>query len=170
MRTRISDHFYLDEFTPAGLSEVEIPGEVIANIEMLVTEILEPARSAIGIPFHIHSGYRPPAKNVSVGGKPASDHLLGDAADFHVGPSPVRTWEQSTIFAFQWMRTNLEGHFGQLILEDHRTFYSKPSKLWIHVSNPTARHPGTPADVNRLLFSYSPTEFRSFDPANVPTA
>ena len=168
-RTKLSQHFYLDELLPAGVSEDEVPPDVQVCLEMLVEELLEPLREALGMPLRVHSGYRPPVRNAAVGGKTHSDHLTGNAADFHVDAGFERTWQESTIFAFHFLRTQFDGRFGQLILEDHRTFYHNPAKFWIHVSNPTTLHPGTPADKNRILLSSSPTSYAVYEPNKAPT-
>jgi len=42
---------------------------------------LQDARSIADVPFHINSGYRCKAHNISLGGERDSDHLYGNAAD-----------------------------------------------------------------------------------------
>lgn len=51
---------------------------------------LDEAREYAGIPFVITSGYRCPAHNAVVGGKPASAHTSGWAADISVPSSGAR--------------------------------------------------------------------------------
>lgn len=46
--------------------------EVVANLENLIENILDPIREAWGKPLHVNSGYRCPALNKAVGGKPTS--------------------------------------------------------------------------------------------------
>jgi len=46
-----------------------------------LVEILERARVISGVPFPINSGRRCAVHNISVGGKPQSAHLTGQAAD-----------------------------------------------------------------------------------------
>lgn len=172
MRTKLSPHFFIDEMLPSGMTEDDVPLVFHTNLEMLANGILEPLRAAMGAAIHIHSGYRPLAKNASVGGKPASDHLTGNAADLHVDGGSDRTWQEATIAAYHWIRSGdeLQGQFGQVILEDHRKHYGNPAKLWIHVSNPTARHPGTAMDINRVLLSWSPKDFEGYTEARAPLA
>lgn len=165
---KLSPHFALAEFLPPGVDEENVPTEVLVNLELLVEEILEPLRSRLSMPVVIHSGYRPPEYNARVGGKPHSDHQLGNACDFHCPAAFGRTWQQSTLYAFNWIRTQLDGRFGQLILEDHRIFRGSPTKLWVHVSNPTHAHPGTPDDVNRLLISSDPDHYIPYDQSKMP--
>ena len=57
-----------------------VPKQYLANA-MELMENLQVIRDTIGEPLHINSGYRTPAYNKSVGGKPASKHMLAQAAD-----------------------------------------------------------------------------------------
>lgn len=154
-----SKHFTLAEFLPEGQDESTVPGEVVSNIEALVTNLLGPIREFFGAPVVIHSGWRPPEKNAEVGGVPTSDHQRGAAADFRVASTYDSTWEENTIAAFDWLRMNKSLDFGQLILEDHRAHYGLTGKLWVHVSLRSAKHDGTKNDPNRLLVSYAPKKY-----------
>lgn len=155
---KVSEHFSLEEFLPKGSID-EPPDEVRENIREIAALLLEPLRTHFGVPVVIHSGYRPAAKNAAVGGVPSSDHERGAAADFHVAQTPIHTWEENTIAAFDWLRMERDGAFGQLILEDHRLHYGDPGKLWVHVSLKTSRHAGSDSDRNRLLVSYEPRKY-----------
>jgi len=116
-------------------------------------DLLEPVRLIFDAPIVIHSGYRPPEQGTPVGGAKLSDHQTGRAADFHLA---VPDWQDVTKEAFEWMAVNLDGWYGQLILEDHREYYGRPSKFWAHAAIPSPKHPGTAEDVNRILLSKSP--------------
>ena len=59
--------------------------QVINNLTALVNNVLDPLRQAWGAPIHVNSGYRCPALNKAVGGAPASQHMLGEAADITAG-------------------------------------------------------------------------------------
>ncbi len=59
--------------------------QVINNLTALVDNVLDPLREAWGKPIHVNSGYRCKALNTAVGGVPASQHMLGEAADITVG-------------------------------------------------------------------------------------
>ncbi len=59
--------------------------QVINNLTALVDNVLDPLREAWGKPIHVNSGYRCPALNKAVGGVPASQHMLGEAADITAG-------------------------------------------------------------------------------------
>lgn len=72
--TQLSTHFKSEEFACkcCGLSDVS---------EELV-DLLEDIRAATG-PIYVTSGYRCPKHNTECGGKPRSQHMLGNAADIH---------------------------------------------------------------------------------------
>jgi len=162
MGLRISEHFTLEEFLPKDAQTSAVPLDIAKNIEALAASLLEPLRAHCGAPIAIHSGWRPPAHNAEVGGVAGSDHQRGAAADFHVAETYGATWEENTIAAFDWLRENKAGEFGQLILEDHRHHYDLPGKLWVHVSLRSAKHGGTNGDKNRLLVSYAPREYATW--------
>lgn len=71
----------------------------------------------LGVPLHINSGYRCPAVNAAVGGKIASAHMDGRAADF----VPVGMYLRE---AFDKIKAS-DLPFDQLIVE-----YG----TWIHVA------------------------------------
>lgn len=154
----LSDHFTLGELVPASISE-EPPPEILANLEMLCADLLEPVRAHFGAAVHIHSGWRPEEYNAAHGGVPTSDHPAGRAGDFHVEADKDRTWEENTIEAFHWLIENRVGHYGQLILEDHRATLKDPGKLWVHAAIPSPKHPGVGADLNRILVSHAPKQY-----------
>lgn len=54
-----------------------------ANIEALVTEVLDSARRKYGKPVTVNSGFRCPLHNSAVGGVANSQHTRGEAADVH---------------------------------------------------------------------------------------
>ena len=87
---------------------------VIENLEHTI-EQLDELRRLYGHPIIITSGYRCPALNKAVGGKPNSQHVKGQAADLKYDPELL-----------QFIIKNF--HYDQLIEET-----SKRSK-WIHIS------------------------------------
>ena len=94
--------------------------EVVANLRALCRNVLEPARVAFGAPIYITSGYRCPALNTAVGGKPTSQHLRGEAADLQVkGIKNLRKLYNAI---------KSHGVFDQLLFETNGT------TKWIHVS------------------------------------
>lgn len=88
--------------------------EVLANIEALVANVLDPAREAFCAPITISSGYRSEGLNKAVGGVPSSQHRKGEASD-------LRSSNNKKLFEI------LKGlEFDQLIWEK--------KGVWIHVS------------------------------------
>ncbi len=89
-RTRLSDHFLLDEFLVSstasrlGISN-EPESDHLDNIKEYLVPGLEKARSILGDrAIVITSAYRSPRVNRAVGGTPTSAHPKGYAADIRV--------------------------------------------------------------------------------------
>jgi GH24 family phage-related lysozyme (muramidase) len=82
-----TEHFRLSEF--ASGDGVPTPRGVIGTIQILM-EQLEVLRAEVGAPIRIHSGYRSPAHNASVGGAKKSQHLCGQAADITISGLTAR--------------------------------------------------------------------------------
>lgn len=86
---KLSQNFNLDEFTQSasatrlGISNEPTP-EVIASLLALVTNVLQPLRTALGQSVTVTSGYRSPAVNKAVGGVKTSQHSEGKAVDIVV--------------------------------------------------------------------------------------
>jgi uncharacterized protein YcbK (DUF882 family) len=122
---QLTTNFTLEEFTRSttadrlGIDNTPNAQE-IANIRLLCTQILQPARSALG-PIQISSGFRSAALNAAVGGVPDSAHRLGLAADV----VPVNV---STLQLAKWVKNNTS--FDQVILE----FGTLANPNWVHVS------------------------------------
>lgn len=87
MKEIISENFSYEEFEYSVKAEENkidnsIPSpEVKEHIKALVLNVLQPLRAAWGKPLVLNSGYRCPALNKIVGGRPTSQHLKGEAAD-----------------------------------------------------------------------------------------
>jgi uncharacterized protein YcbK (DUF882 family) len=75
---QLTTNFSLSEFKCRDGSEV--PANLLPNVELLAKN-LQVLRDHIGEPIHINSAYRTPAYNKKVGGKPASKHMIAQAAD-----------------------------------------------------------------------------------------
>lgn len=60
----------------------ETPPHIQKNIAEHA-QVLEKYRAVLGVPMHVHCCYRCPRHNAAVGGKPASQHLVGKGTDFH---------------------------------------------------------------------------------------
>jgi hypothetical protein len=123
---KLSDHFALHEFIDSqtasrkGIDNTPSQ-EVVDRLRKLCTDILEPARAALG-PMRISSGFRCEKLNVAIGGSKTSAHCKGYAAD--VIPFNVTRRE----FA-KWVKDHC--NFDQIILE----FGTPENPDWIHVSN-----------------------------------
>ncbi len=82
-------NFSLSEFH--SKDGTPVPEEYYGNLQSLMDN-LEILRSELGgSPIRINSGYRSPAHNASVKGKPGSKHLLAQAADFVVSGHSNKT-------------------------------------------------------------------------------
>ena len=93
--------------------------KVVANLKNLCETVLQPLRDYLGCPVIISSGFRCAELNKKVGGRPNSQHLLGEALDFVV---PQRNLKE----VFNYIKAHLP--YDQLLFE-----YSDTDK-WIHVS------------------------------------
>lgn len=98
---RISKNFKLSEFIESETAKKKnidnTPSdEIIENIKLLVTSLLQPLRDRISYPFHVNSGYRCKALNKAVGGSDTSAHLQGLAADIDLGSKQLNRilWEE----------------------------------------------------------------------------
>ena len=86
---RLSPNFNLDEFTQSASAmrlniSNEPTAEVITSLQLLVTNVLQPLRTALGRSITVTSGYRNPAVNKAVGGVKTSQHSEGKAVDIVV--------------------------------------------------------------------------------------
>lgn len=96
-------------------------GDAKRSLELLIDKCLDPIREAYGKPVTVSSGYRNYLVNQLVGGKPASQHLKGEAADI------VGSNEKETKRIFEIAKE--QGNFDQLLFEKN----SKGS-VWVHIS------------------------------------
>lgn len=122
-------YFELDEFIRSDTAKKKnidnTPTfEIVANLEELVSKILEPLRAAYGMPIKISSGYRCPALNKAVGGSPTSMHMKGRACDMQVSGSFTKFRD----FVVEWVRKT-GTKFDQLLLERN----AKTGAKWIHI-------------------------------------
>ncbi len=129
----LSKNFSLDEFTKSatakrlGIANNPSPMQ-IANIQALVTNVLQPLRTALGFPIIISSGFRTPELNQAIGGAYASQHMAdnGAAADIDIG--------SKNAVVFNYIKDNLP--FDQLIWEAGNEDINAPGANpdWVHVS------------------------------------
>ena len=121
----LSQNFTLQELIYSDTANAykinNTPSEpVINNLKALCLNVLQPLRNALGCPIIISSGFRCAELNKKVGGRPNSQHLLGEAADFVV---PQRNLKD----VFNYIKGHLK--YDQLLFE-----YDLSGNRWIHVS------------------------------------
>ena len=122
---RLSKNFVLSEITRSntarrkGISN-EPEKEHLANLQTIITELIQPMRDAIG-PVRISSGYRSPKRNRAIGGSSSSQHCKGQALDLQFW----KDGEMNNQVIYDWvLNSGLE--FDQMINEfDY---------AWIHIS------------------------------------
>ena len=117
----LTEHFTLEELTHSqtairrGINNTPSL-EIVEALTQLCTDLLEPARTLLNVPFHVDSGYRCAELNVAVGGSATSEHCLGHAAD--IIPQGLDLDQ-----AFETLRTS-DLPYDQIILE---------CNTWIHL-------------------------------------
>lgn len=99
--------------------------ESVAYLDALseIAGMLSRVRQHFGAPLIVHSGFRCPTLNSVIGGAKSSQHMRGEAADFHVHGVELRT-------VFDWIRLESGLLYGQVILEG----VQKGRPTWIHLS------------------------------------
>ena len=86
---KLTKNFNLEEFVESetalknGIENNPSENDVY-RIQILCVNLLQPFRDRIGKPIVITSGFRCKKLNKLVGGSRDSQHLMGEAADFHV--------------------------------------------------------------------------------------
>ena len=91
---RISRNFTYSEFERSDTASLHgidntIPDDRIRRaVRLLVGNVLQPLRDAMGVPLHINSGYRSSALNTLLRGARNSQHTKGEAADV-AAPDPL---------------------------------------------------------------------------------
>ena len=128
MKERLTKHFRLSELVKTEVRALQELNRKQAEQHLpalqALAKLLEEVRDLLGDrPIVVHSGYRCPELNSRIGGSPSSQHLKGEAADFHVVGMDLRD-------AFDLIRRS-SIPYGQVILEDGDGD-GEPS--WIHLS------------------------------------
>ena len=122
---KLSKNFTLSEITHSNTAKRlgidNSPNkEHLENIKVLVNDLIQPMRSALG-PIRISSGYRNPQLNHAIGGSSRSQHCKGQAFD-------VQFWEDGKMCnkkIYDWViKSGIE--FDQMINEFDFS--------WIHIS------------------------------------
>lgn len=82
-KVQLGPNFNLSEFVKTSTGVDNIPGpKEVEQLRLLVTNILQPLRNAVGNPITITSGYRSPSANaLTPGSSTSSQHMKGQAAD-----------------------------------------------------------------------------------------
>jgi zinc D-Ala-D-Ala carboxypeptidase len=125
----LTPHFTLRELavtTHREFLEENVAGAE-GQVETLrkVCEMLEVVRAHYDAPVSVHSGYRCLALNASIpGASSTSQHMKGEAADFHVYGEPL-------LDVWTWIKDESGLPYGQLILEGRA---AAGQWGWIHLS------------------------------------
>lgn len=127
MSDQLAPNFTLREMARTGHRGLAEDNLLLARSHVVplraTAVLLQAVRDRYGMPVVVHSGFRSPALNAAISGSKNSQHMRGEAADFHVHGVPLReVWE--------WIWKDSGLIFGQLILEGWAA--GEPS--WIHLS------------------------------------
>ncbi len=119
---KLSKDFYLEEFVSSPTAtrhniDNEPSPSVIEELTKLCVEIMQPIRNYFERAVIISSGYRCLELNTLIGGSKTSQHMKGQAADFHINTISTATIVDACI------KLSLPYH--QLINEFGR---------WVHIS------------------------------------
>jgi zinc D-Ala-D-Ala carboxypeptidase len=142
---KLSRNFSLDEMLKSqtasrwGFDEqFNPPDEVINNLTLLCTKVLQPIRDALKASITVTSGYRCPRLNAKIGGaytiingKPVqtSQHCYGQAADINF-IKDGKEFNSSLVSVIKDLCADPDFKFDQCILE----FGSDENPSWIHIS------------------------------------
>ncbi|HOX23495.1 MAG TPA: D-Ala-D-Ala carboxypeptidase family metallohydrolase [Elusimicrobiales bacterium] len=123
---KLTDHFTFFELTRTDQAELQELNRrkglcCMPELKLLSVAVLEPVRTHYDKPVIIHSGFRCPELNMLIGGSKTSQHMLSQAADFH-----VKGISLDDVFAWLWHGSGIP--FGQLIDEQ------RGGDRWIHAS------------------------------------
>lgn len=128
----LSEHLSFYEMTKTSYSHMLLSNREYGTLPQQQSNLkrlcamLEKVRSGRGDKqVIIHSALRCPELNKSVGGTEDSQHLLGEAADFHIKGDFIDD-------SFNWILKYARFEFGQCILE--KKFGQWGETSWIHLS------------------------------------
>lgn len=86
----MSELIHSDTAKKYGIDNMPYNAEVLDNLLLLITNVLQPLRDYVNRPIIINSGYRSYSLNAKVGGVINSQHLTGQAADFTINGLTVK--------------------------------------------------------------------------------
>jgi hypothetical protein len=157
LNQHLSKNFQLWEFvnspTATNLGIANLPNQAeIDSLKLLCTQILQPAREALG-PLKVNSGFRSAALNTAVGGSKTSDHRKGFAAD--IVPA-----DGDTLKLLNWAVKNLK-KYDQIISE----FGTDEKPDWIHLSANTRNR----KQVLRATLQGKKTVYSAIDVKKLPS-
>lgn len=109
------------DLEPANRAALEADPVAQACVVRVATDLMEPIRAHWG-EVDVHSWWRCLTLNTAVQGNPRSQHMLGQACDFHAVHAGV-------VELFDWIRTS-GLRWGQLILEP----MGPGVDTWVHLS------------------------------------
>lgn len=145
----MTPHFTFAEFTKTEVRHLQALNTERAKGYMApllaLATLLERVRGIWGRPLVVHSAFRCRELNDHIGGSKTSQHLLGEAADFHIPGVDLTA-------VFDRLRTPpspIGGMFGQLILEDGD---GDGVPTWIHLS---LGHPYRPSAKCGQVFRFN---------------
>lgn len=122
---KLSKHFSLGELTHTSTKIANTPTSpiILDNLRLVCSNILEPVREHYGRAVLINSGYRCARVNAAIGGSRTSQHMKGEAVDFHVRGHTVYD-------VAVWISENLD--YDQVILENFVPGIKTSG--WVHCS------------------------------------
>ena len=142
---KLSKNFNLDEMVKSqtasrwGFDEqYNPPDDVINNLMLLCSKVLQPIRDTLKAPIIVTSGYRCPRLNAKIGGaytvingKPVqtSQHCYGQAADINF-IKDGKEFNGSLVSVIKDLVADPSFQFDQCILE----FGTDDNPAWIHIS------------------------------------
>ena len=142
---KLSKNFNLDEMVKSqtasrwGFDEQYNPSDdVINNLMLLCSKVLQPIRDTLKAPIIVTSGYRCPRLNAKIGGaytvingKPVqtSQHCYGQAADINF-MKDSKEFNGSLVSVIKDLVADPSFQFDQCILE----FGSDDNPAWVHIS------------------------------------
>lgn len=122
---QLSPHFTLNELTRTSRTEYQQANDFEARSYLqeltALAQMLEVVRAQFG-PVSVHSAFRGLTVNAAVGGSKSSQHLRGEAADFHCAGAKLED-------VMRWIVHDSGLRYGQVILEGRN---GPPT--WIHLS------------------------------------